>query len=194
MSKTRTRSTRSIAAARSRAGQKGAATRAANDKWRRLAPADRKGKTKASFVTRSVAARLARRPAKPRTTTTIPPARPRARKSREPDIEPRPTRPTRSRYAVSADYKSRKAGSAVTIQISATGPAGASREDAVSATERKIDTGKSPAGWSIKIVNWRGAKWAGESVAYDSRLKEAWDTLSAPLALAKLDLSPVGGN
>lgn len=98
----------------------------------------------------------------------------------------------KAKFAVSADYKSRKAGSAVTIQISAIGPANATRQNAQDATAYKINHGRSPRGWQIRIINWRGPEWTGEPIEPDQKVADAWHTLSAPLALSKLDVSPVG--
>lgn len=211
MAKRTARKQTSAARARSLAGQKGAAKRAAISAWNHLSPKERKGKTKSSFVTRSTAARLAarnRKPAKRDQPTTRQRRRitdagrhvpqPRSvripkRRRRAPEPEPRKREPRkRSKYAVSADYRSRKAGSAVTIQIAATGPARATKAEAITATEHKINSGKSPKGWKIRIVNWRGAEWEGEAVTPDARVAEAWQTLSGPLALADLEVSPLG--
>lgn len=100
--------------------------------------------------------------------------------------------PEKARFAVSADYKSRRAGSAVTIQISAIGPANATRDDAEAATAYKINYGRSPRGWQIRIINWRGPEWTGEPIEPDQKIADAWHTLSTPLALAELKISPVG--
>jgi hypothetical protein len=200
----RSPSRKQTAQRRSLAAIKGQAKRAAEKAWKHLAPAARKGRKKDSFITRSVAARVGRAktqaPSKrvvvPRKKVELPKPtarRVRKRKPREPEPVPkRSARRRRSKYAVSADYRSRKAGSAVTIQIAATGPENANKADAISATETKINTGRSPQGWNIRIINWRGSEWEGEPVASDARLTEAWRTLSAPLALADIDVSKVG--
>lgn len=90
----------------------------------------------------------------------------------------------RTEYAVSADYRSRKAGNAVAIQVSAIGPRGASRDDAERATIDKINTGRNPRGWTIKIVEWRGRTHTDSP--------NAWSDFSGPLALARLEVSQVG--
>jgi len=92
---------------------------------------------------------------------------------------------SRSEYAVSADYKARKRGSSVTVQISAIGPANATKADVQSATNEKINTGRSPHGWRISIIDWKG-KRANQTTA------GAWKAFSAPLSLANLSIHKVG--
>lgn len=117
----------------------------------------------------------------------------RKRSAKRPAKKPsRRTPAQRSEYAVSADYRAGRKGSAVTIQIAAIGPKGASKDDAIDAVNHKIDTNHSPAGWKIRIINWRGGEWRGEPVINDKNKADAWHTLSAPLALADLDVSKVG--
>ena len=94
-----------------------------------------------------------------------------------------PTR--RVEYAVSADYKARKRGSSVTVQISAIGPTGATKADVQAATNEKINTGRSPQGWKIQIIDWKG-KRANQTTA------GAWKAFSAPLALADLSIHKMG--
>lgn len=98
--------------------------------------------------------------------------------------EPEP-RILRAEYAVSADYKARKRGSSVTVQISAIGPAGATKQDVQTATNEKMNTGRSPRGWEIKIIDWKG-KRANQTT------KGAWKAFSAPLALADFSIHKVG--
>lgn len=93
--------------------------------------------------------------------------------------------PNKSEYAVSADYKTRKRGSSVTVQISAIGPAGATKQDVQEATAHKINTGRSPQSWQIKIIDWKG-KRANQTT------KGAWKAFSAPLALADFSIHKVG--
>ena len=78
--------------------------------------------------------------------------------------------------------------------MAAIGPAGATRQDAIEATDHKINTRTSPRGWKIRIVNWRQDPWTGVPRASNPKLEEAWETLSGPLALAKLTVSPVGNS
>jgi hypothetical protein len=87
---------------------------------------------------------------------------------------------------VSADYRSRKAGNAVAIQVSAIGPSGATRDDAERATIEKINTGHAPRGWTIKIVEWRGKTRI--------RTTQAWTDFSAPLTLARLTVRSMGSD
>lgn len=94
-------------------------------------------------------------------------------------------KPRLAEYAVSADYKARKRGSSVTIQISAIGPANATKQDVQDATAEKINTGQSPRGWQIKIVDWRGKR-------ENQSTSGAWKAFSAPLALARLSVHKVG--
>ncbi len=100
----------------------------------------------------------------------------------------------RSEYAVSADYKRARVGKAITIQIAAIGPKNATKQDAIDAVNYKIDHNASPRGWNVKIINWRGGEWRGEPIDNDAKKQEAWRTLSAPIALADLDVSKVGRN
>jgi len=91
----------------------------------------------------------------------------------------------RAEYAVSADYKARKRGSSVTVQISAIGPANATKQQVQDATAQKINTGRSPKEWEIRIIDWKG-KRANQST------QGAWKAFSAPLALADFSIHKVG--
>ena len=92
---------------------------------------------------------------------------------------------TKSEYAVSADYKARKRGSSVTVQISAIGPANATKQHVQDATAQKINTGRSPKEWEIRIIDWKG-KRANQST------QGAWKAFSAPLALADFSIHKMG--
>lgn len=84
----------------------------------------------------------------------------------------------RSEYAVSADYRSRRLGSSVSVQISAIGPAGATKTDAQNAVEHAVaHRGQSPAGWSIRLIDWKD--------------KDAWRKLRKPLEHARLESSRI---
>jgi len=91
----------------------------------------------------------------------------------------------RAEYAVSADYKARKRGSSVTVQISAIGPANATKQHVQDATAQKINTGRSPKEWEIRIIDWKG-KRANQST------QGAWKAFSAPLALADFSIHKMG--
>ena len=90
-----------------------------------------------------------------------------------------------SEYAVSADYKTRKHGSSVTVQISAIGPANATKQHVQDATAQKKNTGRSPKEWEIRIIDWKG-KRANQST------QGAWKAFSAPLALADFSIHKMG--
>lgn len=160
------------------AGLKAAETRAKN-----LRAAERDQRARA----RARAARKATR-ARPEPTTK---PRARAKKTAKPK---RKKRGGKSEYAVSADYSRTRHGKAVTIQIAAIGPHGATKQQAQDAVDFKINHGHSPHGWKIRIVDWRGHDYTGGPVENDNRRAEGWHTLSAPLALADIEIRAVGSD
>ena len=101
-------------------------------------------------------------------------------------------KPGKSEFAVSADYRASKRGSSVTVQIAAIGPSNATKHDAEAATIHKINTGRSPKGWQIRIVDWRGGEYTGGPVTETRAQAIAWGTLSAPLSLSELSIHKVG--
>lgn len=181
--------------------------RVALDRWTHLAPAARKGKTKASFIARSIASQKASvtRHAVVSANTTHPkrksrkqrksghPASSRAPHYARPGARAKQTSapPERAEYAVSADYKARKRGSSITVQVAAIGPPGATKAQVNAAFLTKLNTGRSPRGWQIKIVDWRGGNDYDGGPAHEKD-PGAWNTLSGPLALAELSIYPVG--
>lgn len=164
-SKRRPAATATVARARSRAAKQGWATR-------RAAAHKRSTAAKKGWATRRANIAQAKR------IKHQSKLRPRTRRGAQ-----HPS-PERTEYAVSADYRSRKAGNAVAIQVSAIGPRGASADDAERATIAKINTGRNPSGWTIKIIEWRGKTHHNSA--------QAWTDWSAPLTLARLTVSPVG--
>lgn len=158
--------------ARSRAAKKGWETRRAKEKQR--SDAARKGwKTRranlAAAATRKRASGSPKRPGK-----------------RQPSI-------ARAEFAVSADYRSRKRGSAIAIQIALRAPESASKADLEHAVAYAINhKGHAPPGYDIAIVDWKGADYAGGP--FQNKIKDGFDpwlTLGSPLSLAELEISKV---
>ena len=117
----------------------------------------------------------AKRGAITRARNTAARARDRARKSGKRGASLFPggsQRPLRAEYIGAADYRASRRSSSVSLQISAVGPASASAKDAERAIQEKIDTGRSPKGWTIKMIDWQQPN--------------AWSKLRAPLKAATL--------
>ncbi len=130
-----------VKAARRRSALRGWETRHANQ-------AKRSAIAKKGWKTRR---RNAKHPTrKPRTSADLP-------RTREPRTPPRSrggVGPARSEYIGAADYSARRKSSSVSVQISATGPVGASSAEAKAAIEEKISTGRSPRGWNVRLMDW----------------------------------------
>jgi len=134
---------------------------------------------KKGWITRRAEAKkrsdAAKRGAITRARNTAARARDRARKSGKRGASLFPggsQRPLRAEYIGAADYRASRRSSSVSLQISAVGPASASAKDAERAIQEKIDTGRSPKGWTIKMIDWQQPN--------------AWSKLRAPLKAATL--------
>lgn len=191
-----------VSRARSLAAKRGWSTRRAEEKKR--SDAARKGwqtRRRASTVSRKRQARKpqpvsqrAQRPARTtRPSKVVSVARRRAGREQRRAEEARQKIHGKTEYAVSADYKRRnRKGGAVSIQIALRGPANLSKADAERAVNYAIDNnGVAPAGFEIAIVDWRGRDYAGGTIVGAPEQAEKWRRFSAPLALAKLELSQV---
>lgn len=67
------------------------------------------------------------------------------------------------------------------VQISAQGPAGASREEVIEAVQERQSSGDDKEGWTVKIVDW---KKKGEPVTTGDKAnsEESWAALQFPFA------------
>ena len=157
--------------ARQIAARKGVRTRQANARKRSLA-------AKKGWATRR--AKLTDKPVKGKTRR----AKPGDQSGDTPDRG-------RAEFAVSADYRSRKSGSSVTVQVALRGPANATKAEAERAVIDKINTRRDPAGWTIRIVDWRGNEYEGGHIAESKNEPEHWRAFSAPLTLAELEVRPI---
>lgn len=179
------RNAQALARARSLAAKKGWSTRRRN-------AAKRSRAARQGWETRRANEKSSRTRATRKSRGSVSTTRKRKSHPKRKSARHTPESASRSEFAVSADYRSRKASSAVTVQMSAIGPRNATLADAQAAATYKINRGRSPNGWQVRIINWRGAEWRGEPIEPDQKIADAWKTLSVPLALADIEVSPVG--
>lgn len=98
-------------------------------------------------------------------------------------------------FAVSADYKARKRGSSIGVQIALRAPRDSSKAELEAAVAYAINHhGEAPTGFEIAIVDWKGSDYAGgpfQNAGPADNPAQPWTTLGGPLALADLEISPI---